>query len=170
MSDFGDYNVDMLHSLSSKLLSNLSLVINHSYIHEEVKGSEFFRNFPGSDLAGVASLTEVVHARKGEVVFEQGDEGDAYYIVVQGSIHITRGATRLAKLGSREGFGEMSILDKESRSASATAAEDTTLLALDRDSFDRIIEQNPVIARSVYPVLTERLRNTLIQVAADEPS
>ena len=64
----------------------------------------------------------------------------------------------------------MSILDKESRSASATAAEDTTLLALDRDSFDRIIEQNPVIARSVYPVLTERLRNTLIQVAADEPS
>lgn len=36
MSDFGDYNVDMLNSLSSKLLSNLSLVINHAYIHEEV--------------------------------------------------------------------------------------------------------------------------------------
>lgn len=135
-----------------------------------LKGSEFFRNFPGSDLAGVASLTEVVHARKGEVVFEQGDEGDAYYIVVQGSIHITRGATRLATLESREGFGEMSILDKESRSASATAAEDTTLLALDRDAFDRIIEQNPVVARGVYRVLTERLRNTLTQVAADEPS
>lgn len=131
-----------------------------------LKGSEFFRNFPGSDLAGIAALTEVVHLQKGEVVFEQGDEGDAFYTVVQGSVYISRGATRLATLGSREGFGEMSILDKESRSASATAAEDTTLLALDRDSFDRVIERNPVVARGVYRVLTERLRNTLAQVAA----
>ena len=131
-----------------------------------LKGSEFFRNFPGSDLAGIAALTEVVHVQKGEVVFEQGDDGDAFYIVVQGAVLISRGATKLATLGSREGFGEMSILDRESRSATATASEDTTLLALDRDSFDRVIEQNPVVARGVYRVLTERLRNTLAQVAA----
>jgi HEAT repeat protein len=131
-----------------------------------LKGSEFFRNFPGSDLAGIAAATEVVHVEKGEVVFEQGDEGDAFYIVVSGSVIISRGATKLATLGSREGFGEMSILDNEPRSASATAAEETTMLSLDRDSFDRVIEQNPVVARGVYRVLTERLRNTLAQVAA----
>lgn len=131
-----------------------------------LKGSEFFRNFPGSDLAGIAALAEVVHVSKDEVVFEQGDDGDAFYMVVSGSIIISRGATKLATLGSREGFGEMSILDSEPRSASATAAEDTTLLTLDRDSFDRVIEQNPVVARGVYRVLTERLRNTLAQVAA----
>jgi CRP-like cAMP-binding protein len=85
---------------------------------------------------------------------------------VHGSVVISRGTTKLATLGPREGFGEMSILDRESRSATATAAEETTLLALDRDSFDRVIEQNPVIARGVYRVLTERLRNTLAQVAA----
>lgn len=131
-----------------------------------LKGSEFFRNFPGSDLAGIAALTEVIHVQKGEVIFAQGDDGDAFYIVVQGAVNITRGPTHLATLGSREGFGEMSILDKESRSATATAAEDSTLLSLDRDSFDRVIEQNPVVARGVYRVLTERLRNTLAQVAA----
>ena len=37
----------------------------------------------------------------------------------------------------------------------------TTPLSLDRDSFDRIIEQNPVMARGIYRVLTERLPNTL---------
>ena len=37
-----------------------------------LKGSEFFRNFPGSDLAGIAGLAEVVHVQKGEVIFEQG--------------------------------------------------------------------------------------------------
>jgi HEAT repeat protein len=131
-----------------------------------LKGSEFFRNFPGSDLAGIAAMADVVHAQADEVIFDQGDDGDAFYMVVRGSILITRGATRLATLGSREGFGEMAILDGEARSATATAAEDTTLLRLDRDSFDQVIEQNPVVARGVYRVLTERLRNTLAQVAA----
>ena len=131
-----------------------------------LKGSEFFRNFPGSDLAGIAALACVVHIEKGEVIFEQGEDGDAFYMVVKGSVLISRGATKFATLGSREGFGEMSILDREPRSATATATEDTTLLSIDRDSFDRVIEQNPVVARGVYRVLTERLRNTLAQVAA----
>jgi HEAT repeat protein len=131
-----------------------------------LKGSEFFRNFPGSDLAGVAALTEVRHFQAGETVFEQGQEGDAFYVVVQGSIKISRGSTHFATLGSREGFGEMALLDRDTRSATATAAEDTTLLRLDRDSFDRVVEQNPVVARGIYRVLTERLRNTLARVAA----
>ena len=131
-----------------------------------LKGSEFFRNFPGADLAGIASLADVVHFDANEVVFEQGDEGDAFYVVVTGSIRIIRGQTELARLGPREGFGEMAILDRDTRSATATAAEDTTLLRLDRDSFDRVVEQNPVVARGIYRVLTERLRNTLAQIAA----
>jgi CRP-like cAMP-binding protein len=60
----------------------------------------------------------------------------------------------------------MAILDQETRSATATAAEATTLLRIDRDSFDRLIEQNPSVARGIYRMLTQRLRNTLAQVAA----
>jgi HEAT repeat protein len=131
-----------------------------------LKGSEFFKNFPGTDLAGVAAKAGVVHVEAGEVIFEQGDEGDAFYLVVKGAVIISRGATKLATLGPREGFGEMAILDRDTRSATATAGEDTTLLSLDRDEFDQIVEQNPVVARGVYRVLTERLRNTLAQVAA----
>lgn len=131
-----------------------------------LKGSQLFRYFPGSDLAGIASLAEVVHLEDGEMVFEQGDPGDAFYMVVRGNVRITRGSTELAVLGAREGFGEMAILDQEARSATATAAEASTLLRIDRDSFDRLIEQNPSVARGIYRVLTQRLRNTLAQVAA----
>jgi hypothetical protein len=131
-----------------------------------LKGSQLFRNFPGPDLAGIASLAEVVHLQADEVVFEQGDEGDAFYMVVRGGIRITRGAVELAVLGSREGFGEMAILDQETRSATATAAEATTMLRIDQSSFDRLIEQNPSVARGIYRVLNQRLRSTLAQVAA----
>jgi CRP-like cAMP-binding protein len=60
----------------------------------------------------------------------------------------------------------MAILDRDKRSASAVASEETTLLRLDRDFLDRAVEANPVVARVIYRVLTERLRNTLAQVAA----
>jgi hypothetical protein len=131
-----------------------------------LKGSQLFRYFPGNDLAGIAALSEVVHLEKDQVVFEQGEPGDAFYMVVRGNIRIMRGSTELALLGPREGFGEMAILDQETRSATATAAEPTTLLRIDRDSFDRLIEQNPSVARGIYRMLTQRLRNTLAQVAA----
>ena len=131
-----------------------------------LKGSQLFRNFPGPDLAGIASLADVIHLQSDDVVFEQGDEGDAFYMVVRGGIRITRGAIELAVLGPREGFGEMAILDRETRSATATAAEATTMLRIDQNSFDRLIEQNPAVARGIYRVLTQRLRNTLAQVAA----
>ncbi len=108
----------------------------------------------------------MVHLEKDQVVFEQGQPGDAFYMVVRGNIRIMRGSTELAQLGPREGFGEMAILDQETRSATATAAEATTLLRIDRDSFDRLIEQNPSVARGIYRMLTQRLRNTLAQVAA----
>ena len=133
-----------------------------------LKGSELFRNFPGPDLAGIAALADVVHLEPGEVVFELGDEGDAFYMVVRGGIRITRGEIELAVLGSREGFGEMAILDRGTRSASATAAEETTLLRIDQNSFDRLVEQNPAVARGIYRVLTQRLRSTLAQVAASQ--
>jgi CRP-like cAMP-binding protein len=117
-------------------------------------------------LAGIASLADVAHLQTDDVVFEQGDEGDAFYMVVRGGIRITRVAVKLAVLGSREGFGEMAILDKETHSATATAAEATTLLRIDQDSFDRLIEQNPDVVHGIYRVLTQRLRSTLAQVAA----
>lgn len=131
-----------------------------------LKGSQLFRDFPGGDLAGIASLAREVHLGADEAVFHQGEEGDAFYMVVKGSVRIMRGSTELAVLGPREGFGEMAILDQETRSATATAAEPTTLLRIDRHDFDRLIEQNPAVARGIYRVLTRRLRNTLAQVAA----
>ena len=131
-----------------------------------LKGSQLFRSFPGSDLAGIASLAQDVYFETDDVVFEQGDVGDAFYMVVRGAVRIMRGSHELALLGPREGFGEMAILDQETRSATVTAAEPTTLLKIDRDSFDRLVEQNPSVARGIYRMLTQRLRNTLAQVAA----
>ena len=131
-----------------------------------LKGTDLFRSFPGDELAGIAELTTERHAEGGEVIFEQGDPGDAYYMVVRGAVSILRDDTELAVLESREGFGEMAILDQDTRSATAQAVGPTTLLVIDRDSFDQLVERNPAIARGIYRVLTQRLRSTLARIAA----
>ena len=129
-----------------------------------LKGSELFRNFPGEELSGVASVTKEAHLDADQVLFNQGDPGDAFYMIVRGGVRIIRDGHQLALLGPREGFGEMAILDNETRSATAQASEDTTLLRIDRNAFDRLVDRNPAIAKGVYRVLSRRLRNTLAQV------
>jgi hypothetical protein len=131
-----------------------------------LKGSELFRGFPGDELAGIAELATEKHVESGDIVFHQGDPGDAYYLVVRGAVSIVRDGQELAVLETREGFGEMAILDQDTRSATARAVQPTTLLVLDRNSFDQLVERNPAIARGIYRVLTQRLRSTLARVAA----
>lgn len=60
----------------------------------------------------------------------------------------------------------MAILDQESRTATATAEGDTTVLRIERDDVDRVVEANPAVARGIYRVRTRRLRSTLARVAA----
>ena len=129
-----------------------------------LKGSELFRDFPGEELAGVASLAKDAHLSADEVLFKQGDPGDAFYMVVRGAVRIVRDGHQLAVLGPREGFGEMAILDHDTRSATVQAAEPTTLLRIDQDAFDRLVDRNPAIAKGIYRVLSRRLRATLAQV------
>jgi hypothetical protein len=129
-----------------------------------LKGSELFRALPGEELAGVALLATEAYLEEGEVLFRQGEEGDAFYVVVSGSVRILRDGREVARLGAREGFGEMAILDHGPRSATAQAAEPTALLRLERDNFDRLVDRNPAVAKGIYRVLSRRLRSTLAQV------
>jgi len=130
-----------------------------------LKGSELFRTFSGEELAGIAELAEERFIDQDEVLFHQGDPGDAFYVVVTGSVAVLRDGRELAVLGPREGFGEMAILDHEERSATVQAREPSTLLRIDEQSFDRMVDLNPAIAKGMYRVLSRRLRSTSALVA-----
>jgi len=130
-----------------------------------LKGSELFRTFSGEELAGIAELAEERFLDQDEVLFHQGDVGDAFYVVVNGAVAVLRDGRELTVLGPREGFGEMAILDHEERSATVQAREASTLLRIDEQSFDRMVDLNPAIAKGMYRVLSRRLRSTSALVA-----
>jgi ATP/ADP translocase/HEAT repeat protein len=124
-----------------------------------LKKIDLFRRIRGDDLARIANIAEEISFNDQEMVFGEGDLGDALYLVVTGKVKIHKGETQLALLGERQCFGEISILDSEPRSASVTAVEPLLALKIRRDDFSEIMAQKPEIAQGVVKVLCARLRN-----------
>jgi CRP/FNR family cyclic AMP-dependent transcriptional regulator len=99
----------------------------------------------------------------GTRVFHEGDSSDACYIVKDGSFRVTREHTdgraiTLATLGPGEIFGELAMLDGDSRSASAEALTDGELLALPANDVRSLLARHPEIALKLVAGLVRRLR------------
>ncbi len=109
----------------------------------------------------------------GEVLFLEGDQGQVFYIIKSGAIDIIKSdpvSKKQVKLATREKgdfFGEMSLLEDSPRFATAKAAEDSIVLELSRDSFKKLIIDQPSIAYEVMSVLSSRLRQADLQLIHD---
>ena len=106
---------------------------------------------------------ERLNVKKDILVFREGDQGDAAYIVDLGSIAIVKTveneALRLATVNQGGMFGEMAILDGSPRMASAQALEDSTLVVVPRRAIDAKLEKSDPSLRTVFRVLVQNLRN-----------
>src|SRR6185295_11979802 len=125
-----------------------------------LKSIDLFRALPSEELAQIAEIAEEQPLLAGDRVFAQGEPGDALYLIVEGKVKVHQGDKELVRLGVRDVFGEMAVLDSEPRSASVTAVEDAVLLKIGRDDFRDILGERPEIAMGVMKVLTRRLRET----------
>jgi len=107
---------------------------------------------------------------KDDTVFEEGQTGDAAYLIVSGEVDIGIGmkgeAPRvLAKVGKGKIIGEMALFDKHPRMASAIAAEKTEAIRISREEFrGRLNSMDPVM-RSILKLMVKRTRELSEQVA-----
>jgi ATP/ADP translocase/HEAT repeat protein len=124
-----------------------------------------FANVRESALTQVAQTVREVKIKAGETLFEQGDFGDALYIIANGKLRIHIGDLTLAEIGERQVVGEMSALDPEPRSASISAAEDSLLLRMSSDNLERLIADDIRVARGIIRELCNRIRNANKAVA-----
>jgi CRP/FNR family cyclic AMP-dependent transcriptional regulator len=124
-----------------------------------LKSIDLFSQIPGEDLAQVALIAVEEPRESGEVIFSEGEPGDALYLVIDGKVRVHREEKLLAELAERECFGEMALLDSALRTETVTALNDTNLLKIARDEFHEILAEKPEIAIGIIKVLSRRLRN-----------
>jgi HEAT repeat protein len=118
-----------------------------------------FAHVRESSLTQAAQAVKEIRLAPGDTLFEQGDLGDALYVVASGKLRIHIGDHDLAEIGARQVVGEMAALDPEPRSASVSAVEDCLLLRMSSDHLERLIADDIRVARGIIHELCNRLRD-----------
>ncbi|MEQ8369401.1 MAG: cyclic nucleotide-binding domain-containing protein [Alphaproteobacteria bacterium] len=131
-----------------------------------------FQNMEPSKLKLLAFTAERLTFEPGQMLFRQGDPGDALYIVVEGEAEVfidsADGELHLAEIGRNAPVGEMAIVGDVPRSASVRATSALVTLKISKELFFRLVNEFPQIAVEIMRVLATRLEHTNTQLRAAE--
>lgn len=120
-----------------------------------------FRDLDAAERGDVARIMEVQRLQRGEEIFREGDAGDAWYVVFDGTANVLKaapsGVAQIAALGPGACFGEMAVLDGATRSASVVAATPLTVFRFRRTRFDGLLDQGSLGAYKLVAAMARTL-------------
>ena len=138
---------------------------------ELLQSVALFWDLSEAELGYISEKMISRHYESGKFIFLEDSEGEQCFFVVQGSVKVTRLSKDgreviLAMLNEGEFFGEMALLDGESRSANVIALEETEVLTLNREDFLVVLQDYPQIAIQLLKEMAHRLRKSDRQIAS----
>jgi len=135
-------------------LNRWQLVATMSFLRQV----ELFRELPPASLANLAGIAQEVIVYQGDVLFEEGEEGESLYLVCGGALAIVAGERQVATLQRGACVGEMALISGLPRSASAMALSEGRLLRIGSDDFMSLLASETDIALGLLKTLAQRLR------------
>lgn len=127
---------------------------------EVLKKTYFFQALKMNELDELVGHMRAQKAPKGAVIIRQGDPGLTFYLIASGRVSVwvkkAFSKAKVAELFPDQFFGEMALISHEPRSATIIAEEDTTLFALNRLDFEKILMKNPAVAQELRKAFFER--------------
>jgi CRP-like cAMP-binding protein len=137
-----------------------------------LKHVSFFQRMTTEQLRVLAGISEEVSFAADEHIISEGGQSMTLYVIVSGRAAVQRvtnkrrrSIARLAVLGPKEYFAEMSLFDDEPHSADVVALEDTQLLLVRRDPLIMLIKRQPELGLELLRVLSQRLRQSNAQLS-----
>lgn len=135
---------------------------------EVLRNIPLFKKIEPARLKLLAFTSEHVEFMAGETLFEEGDHGDAAYIVLEGEADILvrtpGGPLKVATLGRNDIVGEIAILCDVPRTATVIAAERLVTLRISKDGFFNLVTQFPQVGVGIMHELASRLHHTTQQL------
>ena len=122
-----------------------------------LRRAPMFALLPLSALERLAGALERSEVAAGEVLMREGDAGDRFYVVESGAFEVTQRGARLGSCGPGDGVGEIALLRDLPRTATVTATEPSTVLALERGDFLVAVTGHPGSMAAADGVIAERL-------------
>jgi CRP/FNR family transcriptional regulator, cyclic AMP receptor protein len=121
-----------------------------------LKDVPFFRTMSKKELAVVAQQTDEIDVPAGRVLAREGDFGDEFFVIDDGTAEVTRGGERIAELGPGDFFGELALLEAERRNATVTATSPMRLIVMTRPSFRALDRSSPQVHEAVASAIAQR--------------
>ena len=134
--------------------------------YEAIRKCPLFENLEEERFIELLSLFEEYELEDGKEIFQEGDDSKSLYFIAQGSVTLSRksvGDDQLIfiELGEGEVFGEMSLIGKKTRSATAIAGKNTVIGKLSADDFAQLeslaIETYNSLHRKLNVIMCQRL-------------
>ncbi|MBI2131353.1 MAG: cyclic nucleotide-binding domain-containing protein [Candidatus Tectomicrobia bacterium] len=124
-------------------------------------GYSFFADMSPQDLVWFLRLCSRRSYDPGDVIFQEGETGDCFYLIVFGEIVISRGNSEVARLDEGNCFGEMAVLENTPRNATATATQKTLVFCVEREILTNVFPSLGFkVASSLAKDLSQKLRET----------
>ncbi|VEL21744.1 unnamed protein product [Protopolystoma xenopodis] len=98
-----------------------------------------------------------VHRNRDDVIIQQGDEGDNFYIIDQGQVEIFVNGDYISSVGEGGSFGELALIYGVPRAATVRAKTEVKLWGIDRDSYRRILMGSTIRRRKMYQDFLSRV-------------
>jgi signal transduction histidine kinase len=130
---------------------------------EALHASQLFADLPPDELRDLIAMCEPVSLPAGTRLIEEGTDGDAFFVVVDGELEVTKrsgeGELPLARLGPGGIIGEMAVIEAAPRNASVTAVVASEVLRIPSAALLRMLER-PASSRAILRTVMQRLRST----------
>ncbi|MFC1726669.1 Crp/Fnr family transcriptional regulator [candidate division KSB1 bacterium] len=134
-----------------------------------LKRVPIFASLDEDELDKIGDMSSEANYSKNDAIFLESDSGDSLFILKRGKVKISKTSEDgkeviFAILKDGDFFGEMSLFDGQSRSATVTALADSNVYIIRREDFMKLIENDPKISISILREMTGRLRKADSQI------
>ncbi|MFO8057474.1 MAG: cyclic nucleotide-binding domain-containing protein [bacterium] len=136
---------------------------------EILRQTDLFQGLTPQELGKITGISYKEARKAGDVVFEEGEQGDSFYLILKGEVRISKmipgvGEEALVVLKKGAYFGEMSLIDDQPRSAHAICNKPAELMTIERQDFTKLLQADKELAYKLLwtflKTLSRRLRET----------
>ena len=124
---------------------------------ELLKKVPLFAGCSKAELRELAIVADELDLKEGRTLVREGRPGREFFILLDGSVRVSRNGRKLADLGAGDWFGEIALLTDTPRSATVTATAPIRVLVITDRAFRRVVEWMPSIALKVLATVGKRL-------------
>jgi len=127
-----------------------------SDVLELLRAVPLFADLDERRLQAIATLARERTARAGEVLMREGQPGDGFLVIVDGTVHVQQAGKPVRSMLAGGFLGEVALVEGGTRTATATCATDCRLVTLGRFEFERVLAAFPDVREKVAAAIARR--------------